>query len=361
MEQYCALCGKYIHRTEDPIRGKDGRIYHAHCYSRVKDKLEKDYEKKGFVSKIKRSFRQPEAYLSEQTQQEKLYAITGGPEYGWHVVTLGTDGKWYNFFGNKPMNRSALDKAIENVTKMGFSKIDDWDPRHPELIDEVKQVYKSLLKEALLIEGIQGKSFCITGTLSIPRAEMWRQIEDSGGVVHKSVTRSTDFLIIGSDIGRNKIAKAQSLGIKTMTERELYNMMKGRGRPSTRELTAHRGSGRYLGTERIGKLRGRGYNYGEKEPSYLDLAGLTSESRELMKKLTSEKPDKDTIDTMLQELDLLDTEIQFCEDEGFATKQLKNKWRVLQRKLDAIFEKYPDLLDESRELMNLLLKERDYY
>jgi hypothetical protein len=65
MEQHCALCGKYIHRSDDPITGKDGRTYHAHCYSRVKDKLEKDYEKKGFVSKIKRSFRQPEAYLDE--------------------------------------------------------------------------------------------------------------------------------------------------------------------------------------------------------------------------------------------------------------------------------------------------------
>jgi len=218
METSCALCGRYIHKSEDPVRGKDGRIYHVHCYSQIKNKLEKDYEKKGMFSRIKRSFRQPEAYLGETRKGNNM--------------------------------------------RIKLSEL------------------KRLIREELLLEGIQGKTFCVTGVLSRPRTEFWRMIEDAGGIVHKGIKRDTDFLITGSDIGYNKIAKARSLGVKTITEREFLHIVRG-GRPASKEIPSWRGSGKHS-TERIGKYRG---DY-EKEPTYLDLVG---ESRKLIKELYGEE------------------------------------------------------------------------
>lgn len=137
------------------------------------------------------------------------------------------------------------------------------------------------IRKALIVESIVGKTFVITGTLSRPRNEFFRMIEDNGGIVAKGINRKVDFLLVGSDIGHNKITKARELGISTVTEREFLHMMKG-GRPSMKEKPAWRGAGRGT-TDRIWQIMPR-----LKEPSYLDLVG---ESRELIEKLIREAID----------------------------------------------------------------------
>lgn len=107
----------------------------------------------------------------------------------------------------------------------------------------------------VLAESIKNLKFVVTGTLSIPRSQIYREIEDAGGIIQNSIKKDTSYLVLGSDVGYGKTSKARQLGIPTVTERELRNMMKGSGRPSSRELTAWRGSGKY-GTHRIGRFRG---------------------------------------------------------------------------------------------------------
>ena len=68
---------------------------------------------------------------------------------------------------------------------------------------------------------IYGKTFVITGTLSVPRDEIKEKIEINGGNVTSSVSKKTDVVIVGADPG-SKYTKAQELGI-TIWNEEDYN------------------------------------------------------------------------------------------------------------------------------------------
>jgi len=69
-----------------------------------------------------------------------------------------------------------------------------------------------------------GKSFCITGSLSRPRKEIVLVIKNAGGRVVGSVSRNLDILIAGEKAG-SKLAKAESLGVKVWSEEELFSQI----------------------------------------------------------------------------------------------------------------------------------------
>lgn len=69
-----------------------------------------------------------------------------------------------------------------------------------------------------------GKSFVITGTLSVGRDEMKALIESKGGKVSGSVSKKTDYLVVGENAG-SKAAKAQELGVQVLTEAALRDML----------------------------------------------------------------------------------------------------------------------------------------
>lgn len=73
-------------------------------------------------------------------------------------------------------------------------------------------------------ENINGKTFVITGTLSRPRDEIKEEIEGLGGNVTGSVTKKTDYVIVGEKAG-SKLTKATELGIRVLTEEEYNNML----------------------------------------------------------------------------------------------------------------------------------------
>ena len=61
---------------------------------------------------------------------------------------------------------------------------------------------------------LNGAKFVITGTLAgISREEMAEKIREFGGEFQKTITRETDFLLIGEIVGASKIAKAEKLGV----------------------------------------------------------------------------------------------------------------------------------------------------
>jgi DNA ligase (NAD+) len=71
---------------------------------------------------------------------------------------------------------------------------------------------------------IVGKKFVITGTLStISREDASKRIRQLGGEVTGAVSQNTDFLVVGLEAG-SKLAKAQTLGVKTLTEEEFLKM-----------------------------------------------------------------------------------------------------------------------------------------
>ena len=73
---------------------------------------------------------------------------------------------------------------------------------------------------------LNGKSFVITGTLTgISREEMAKKIENLGGKFQKTVSKVTDFLLIGEKVGASKIAKAEKLGVKVISQAEFEEMI----------------------------------------------------------------------------------------------------------------------------------------
>ena len=72
---------------------------------------------------------------------------------------------------------------------------------------------------------LSGKTLVVTGTLTrFKRDEIQALIQKHGGRPAGSVSKNTDFLIAGSDAG-SKLAKAESLGVKVLSEDEFLAMV----------------------------------------------------------------------------------------------------------------------------------------
>jgi DNA ligase (NAD+) len=74
---------------------------------------------------------------------------------------------------------------------------------------------------------LAGKQFVLTGTLPrYSRDQAKKMIEEAGGRVTGSVSKKTDYVVVGADPG-SKLDKAQSLGVKTIEEGELLELLGG--------------------------------------------------------------------------------------------------------------------------------------
>lgn len=71
---------------------------------------------------------------------------------------------------------------------------------------------------------LRGRTFVITGTLSLGRSEFKTLIEQGGGKVTGSISRNTDYLLAGEG-GGSKRDKAAKLGVTILSEQELQAMM----------------------------------------------------------------------------------------------------------------------------------------
>jgi len=99
------------------------------------------------------------------------------------------------------------------------------EPRNRELVERLRQAgltFKGIRKE----RGTKfaGKTFVLTGTLSLPRDQVRKTIEAAGGRVSGSVSKKTDYVIAGSDAG-SKLDKAKELGVSVIGEKDLTDLL----------------------------------------------------------------------------------------------------------------------------------------
>jgi len=74
---------------------------------------------------------------------------------------------------------------------------------------------------------LAGKVFVITGTLpTLKRLEVKEMIQAQGGKVTDSVSKKTDYVVVGAEAG-SKLTKAQELGITCLSETELVTLLAG--------------------------------------------------------------------------------------------------------------------------------------
>lgn len=94
------------------------------------------------------------------------------------------------------------------------------------------QELRALEQEALeadnsVPQSIAGLTVVVTGTLSVERKDMEAALEAAGAKVTGSISKNTDLLIVGAGAG-SKLKKAESLGVKTLTEEQIRPVLAAR-------------------------------------------------------------------------------------------------------------------------------------
>jgi len=101
------------------------------------------------------------------------------------------------------------------------------DPQNRKLVERLREAGLQFEREEREIKRgpLTGKSFIITGKLdTMPRSAAEKWIEKHGGTVLPSVSKKLSYLVVGDDPG-SKLAKAKKLGIETITEKQLFEMV----------------------------------------------------------------------------------------------------------------------------------------
>ena len=97
-----------------------------------------------------------------------------------------------------------------------------------DLIQRLKKagVNTKAIEQEILDNRFEGKTFVLTGTLeNYTRGEAANIIEKYGGKTSGTVSKKTDYVLAGEEAG-SKLTKAQSLGVKVLTEEEFKEMIK---------------------------------------------------------------------------------------------------------------------------------------
>jgi len=99
-----------------------------------------------------------------------------------------------------------------------------------QLIDRLKSYGIQLEVSAESLENqtnkLDGKVFVVSGVFyQLSRNELKKAIEDNGGKVSSSISKKTDFVIAGDNMGPSKKTKAEDLGVTIISEDKFIEMV----------------------------------------------------------------------------------------------------------------------------------------
>ena len=119
------------------------------------------------------------------------------------------------------LNIDGIGDAVADTVKEFFSE-----PQNRDLLFDLLEEVKVTDFEAPDLESVvSDKTVVFTGSLELmTRAEAKAQAEGLGAKVSGSISAKTDYLVAGAKAG-SKLAKAESLGVQTLTEREWLDMI----------------------------------------------------------------------------------------------------------------------------------------
>ncbi len=96
------------------------------------------------------------------------------------------------------------------------------------LINRLKEVGVQLQVSAASLENqtdkLKGQIFVVSGVFhQMSRNELKKAIEDNGGKVSSSISKKTNYIVAGDNMGPAKLAKAETLGISIISEQDFIN------------------------------------------------------------------------------------------------------------------------------------------
>lgn len=136
---------------------------------------------------------------------------------------------------------AADDATTSLLSVVGSSKLHGFvsfmETSYPDVERLMNAGFFPAVAEAEAESGVQGKSFCITGSLPgvSSRIEAENQIVKRGGLVKGSVTRNLSYLVVGNDAGATKSDAAKRWGTVCLTPDEFFDMLDWRPKAVTGE------------------------------------------------------------------------------------------------------------------------------
>ena len=128
--------------------------------------------------------------------------------------------------------------ALMNAREEELQQVNEVGPRIAQSIVEFfqeasnRELVERLRKAGLTFAGtkkergtkLAEKTFVLTGTLTRPRDQVKKMIEDAGGRVSGSVSKKTDYVVAGTDAG-SKLDKAKELEVSVIGEKDLDELL----------------------------------------------------------------------------------------------------------------------------------------
>jgi len=119
---------------------------------------------------------------------------------------------------------------VQNTGEIVAQSIHQWfkDPDNVALIEALRRHGLNFGRAEYLEAAsnkLAGTTWVITGTLTEPREVFAELIRQNGGRLGSSVTRKTDYLLVGEAAG-SKLDKARNLGVKGINESEFREMIR---------------------------------------------------------------------------------------------------------------------------------------
>lgn len=129
--------------------------------------------------------------------------------------------------------RRASKEELESIEEIGpvvAEAIADHfrEPRNIRVLEKLERAGVRMKEERKASpkagQTLAGKTFVFTGTISIPREEAAAIVKERGGKVTDSVSKKTDYVVVGEDPG-SKSDKARALGVATIDEKEFRRLV----------------------------------------------------------------------------------------------------------------------------------------
>lgn len=131
------------------------------------------------------------------------------------TVTQVTKEEWESLSNIGPVVAENLAKFFREPTNFNLIK---------DLIANGVKIEKPI-KKVVNKDQVTNKIFVFTGTLAtMTRDSAKERARNLGGIISESVSRQTDYLVVGSEPG-SKLAKANSLGVKVLNEVEYLELI----------------------------------------------------------------------------------------------------------------------------------------
>ncbi|MDD5692952.1 MAG: NAD-dependent DNA ligase LigA [Patescibacteria group bacterium] len=259
MPTKCPICGNLIIRPDGEAVA---RCSNSRCYAVEKEQLihfaskdafdidglgEKIIEQllnEGIVSDAADFFALTEGDLiplerfADKSAQNLVVAIQSKRKvsfsrflYGLGIRHVGavTASLLAEYFHDLDELKKASEEELSNVEGIGTvvaKSIYDWfkENRNLKLLSKLQSL--GVCYEKIKIRnGLRGKTFVVTGSLkTMSREEAEEKIRLLRGKASGSVSKSTDYLVVGENPG-SKLTKAEKLGIKIISEEEMLKML----------------------------------------------------------------------------------------------------------------------------------------